>query len=102
MQRVYTGENVFDAQLVCDRLNDNGIAATVHGIMLVGGVGELPADTRPSVWIADGTDYAAARRLIAAFEAETVSAPDWLCAHCGEANGAAFEVCWHCGEGQPD
>jgi len=102
MQRVYTGENVFDAQLVCDHLNDNGVVATVHGIMLVGGVGELPADTRPSVWITDGGDYDTARHLIAAFEAETISEPDWACPRCGEANGAAFEVCWQCGAAHPD
>lgn len=101
MRRVFTGENVFDAQLVCDRLNEHGIAATVHGIMLVGGVGELPADTRPSVWISEAEDYERARDLIEAFEKTPAPSPDWACPACGEANGAAFEVCWYCGGPPP-
>ncbi|PSQ91859.1 MAG: hypothetical protein BRD57_03735 [Proteobacteria bacterium SW_6_67_9] len=98
MRRVYTGDNVFDAQLVSDRLNENGVTATIHGVMLIGGVGELPADTRPSVWIADDADYERARRLIEAFERDTAGGADWMCPHCDEHNGAAFEGCWACGE----
>jgi hypothetical protein len=96
MKRVYTSDNVFDAQLVCDRLNHYGIDAMVLGTMLTGAVGELPADTRPSVWIEDDALYANARRLIAAFEAAGDPGPDWCCSACGETNGANFELCWYC------
>lgn len=96
MKRVYTGENVFDAQLVRDRLDEAGIAAAVHGTMLAGAVGELPADTRPSVWIEDADLYERARQIVEAFEQASTGGADWTCA-CGEVNGTAFEVCWHCG-----
>lgn len=98
MRRVYTAENVFDAQLVRDRLLQDGIAATVHGMMLTGALGELPADTRPTVWIEDETLYERARQLIARFERESVGAGEpWTCDRCGEPNEPAFELCWSCG-----
>lgn len=96
MKRVYTGENVFDAQLVRDRLEEAGISAALHGAMLAGAVGELPADTRPSVWIEDDDLYERARQLIRAFERGGPAGPDWTCPRCGERNGPAFETCWHC------
>lgn len=96
MRRVYTGENVFDAQLVRDRLAEAGIAASVHGTLLAGAVGELPADTRPSVWIEDGDLYERARGIVRAFQQPATGA-DWTCPECAEVNGPAFETCWHCG-----
>ena len=101
MKRVYTGENVFDAQLVRDRLEHAGIAAALHGTMLAGAVGELPADTRPTVWIEDDALYERARRIVHAFEAAPTGDADWTCPGCGETNGSAFEVCWHCGGDRP-
>lgn len=97
MRRVYQGENLFDAQLVRDRLLEDGIAAEVHGIMLAGAVGEIPADTRPSVWIDDADLYQRARQLIERFEQSRADAEGWRCPECGEDNGPAFESCWACG-----
>lgn len=97
MRAVYSAENVFDAYLLRDRLREDGIEAVVHGEMLVGALGELPADTRPSVWIADEGNYERARTLVASFESETAEGADWTCRHCRETNGANFAICWHCG-----
>ena len=97
MRRVYRAENTFDAHLVRDRLLQAGIEAEVHGFMLAGAVGELPADTRPSVWIADPDLYQWARRIVAEIERTSPRATGWLCPRCGEENGPAFEVCWSCG-----
>lgn len=97
MQRVYTAENLFDAQLVRDRLAHDGITATVHGTLLAGAVGELPADTRPSVWIEDDDQYERARQLVTDFEQNPPQGPAWTCPACHEENGPAFETCWHCG-----
>lgn len=99
MRRVYTAENIFDAQLVRDRLLQEDIAATVHGMMLTGALGELPADTRPTVWIEDAGLYERARQLIARFEHESgAGGQPWTCGRCGEHNGPAFELCWSCGQ----
>jgi hypothetical protein len=95
---VYTAENAFDAQLVRDRLAEHGIEATVHGLMLAGAVGELPADTRPTVWIEDDTEYDRARELVSEFEQTQPDAGrPWTCPDCHEENGPAFETCWQCG-----
>ncbi|MDX1608720.1 MAG: DUF2007 domain-containing protein [Halofilum sp. (in: g-proteobacteria)] len=102
MRRVYQGENLFDAQLVRDRLLEDGIAAEVHGIMLTGAVGEIPADTRPSVWIDDADLYERARQLVARFERSDANAAGWRCPACGEDNGPAFELCWSCGASPHD
>lgn len=102
MKRVYRADNTFDAHLVRDLLLQAGIAAEVHGAMLTGAVGELPADTKPSVWIADADQYDWARQVIARYERNTEQPTDWRCPHCGELNGAAFEVCWSCGRPADD
>jgi len=99
MRRVYTAENVFDAHLLRDRLVQNGIAAAVHGTMLAGAIGELPADTRPTVWIEDDELYERARQLVARFEQPAPEGASWDCPACGEHNGPGFEVCWNCGHG---
>ena len=96
MKRVYTAANAFDARLVCDHLNHEGIAATVHGMLLTGAVGELPLDTAPTVWIEDPDLYDRARDLIARFE-RPATGPAWRC-RCGETNEASFELCWSCGQ----
>jgi hypothetical protein len=101
LQRVYSAENAFDARLVCDRLNEAGIPAKVHGILLTGALGELPMDTAPTVWIEDGDQYDPARRLIQAFEHRTPAGARWRCGHCREINEPAFEICWACGHEPP-
>ncbi len=97
MRRVYTAENAFDAQLVRDRLAEAGIAASVHGQMLTGAIGELPADARPSVWIEDEADYDRARGIVTEFEQTDPEGAPWTCPRCHEQNGPAFETCWNCG-----
>lgn len=97
MKRVYSAENAFDAQLIRDHLQEHGIPATVHGNMLTGAIGELPMDTRPSVWIDDADLYARARDLVTRFERTAPSGETWTCRQCGETNEPAFEICWSCG-----
>ncbi len=97
MKRVYSAENAFDAQIIRDHLEHQGIAATVHGNMLTGAIGELPMDTRPSVWIEDPDLYERARDLIGRFERARPDGEQWTCIHCGETNEPAFELCWACG-----
>jgi hypothetical protein len=101
MRRVYTAENVFDACIVRDRLLEQDIEAVVQGELLTGAIGELPPDSRPSVWVRENADHAAARRIIDQFEREDAEAgPDWHCRHCGEDNAATFALCWNCSQPQ--
>lgn len=96
MKRVYNAENAFDAQLVRDHLEERGIPAVVHGNMLTGAIGELPMDTRPTVWIEDPDLYQRARDLIAQYEQTSAGGATWSCPHCGETNEPTFEICWYC------
>lgn len=97
MKRVYRAQDTFDAHLVRDLLREAGIEAEVLGSMLVGGVGELPADAKPSVWIADADLYDWARQLITRHERQSAEGADWQCPNCGETNASTFEICWSCG-----
>ena len=96
MRRVYTAENVFDAYIVRDRLHEQHIEAVVQGEMLAGAIGELPPDSRPSVWIREDGLFDAARSVVEHFEQEEVPDCDWRCSHCGEDNAATFGLCWQC------
>ncbi len=96
MRRVFTAENVFEAYIVRDRLIEQGIEAVVQGEMLTGAIGELPPDSRPSVWIRENELYDRAREVIETFENEVPSGPDWRCRNCGEDNEASFGLCWNC------
>lgn len=99
MKRVYTAENAFDAQIIHDHLQQHGIAAAVHSNMLTGAIGELPMDTRPTVWVNDPALYQRARDLIVAFERDAPGEERWTCPECGEINEPAFEICWYCNSG---
>lgn len=97
MRRVYSAENVFDACIVRDRLHEQAIDAVVHGELLTGAIGELPPDSRPSVWIQQDDQYDRAREVVAAFERGDVAGQPWRCRDCGEHNEPAFALCWNCG-----
>jgi len=102
MKLLYTAENVFDAHLLRDQLLHDGIAAVVLGTMLIGAIGDLPADAQPTVWIEDAALYERARQVVARFERRDAPGDPWTCSACGERNEPAFEFCWACGHDHPD
>jgi len=101
MRQVFVATNLVEAHLVKDHLVSFGIKAVIHGEILVGAVGELPADTYPTVWVVDNDDADRARSLVHGIVAEpsaTQLFPDpWVCAECAESNDAPFTECWRCG-----
>lgn len=103
MHHVYQAENLLDAQLVQDALQDSGIDATINGVYLSGAIGELPADATPSVWVVDAGDVAQARSIIRELlENAAGTEGDWRCGKCGEQCEASFQFCWQCGAGRPN
>ena len=70
MKIVYRAENVLDAQLVHDLLEQAGIQAFVNGGLLQGGIGELPASGLVTVTVAD-EDAAAALKVVDDFQQDT-------------------------------
>ena len=64
MRSVYQAENLFDAQLVKDALEAEGIPAFITGASLVGAMGELPCQGLIEVKVPDGA-YPAAKPIAA-------------------------------------
>lgn len=101
MQRLYEAADAMEAQLCRDYLAERGIEVHVYGGMLQGGVGELPADVRPTLWIADPRQYELARELIAEVLAPPPAQDPWRCRGCGETVDAELDLCWSCGRARP-
>ena len=69
MQIVYRAENIIDANLVKNALEQEGIPAFVSGQYLTGAVGELPPMSLVNVMVAE-IDWPRARALAEALDAE--------------------------------
>ncbi|MES1939903.1 hypothetical protein T5B8_06658 [Salinisphaera sp. T5B8] len=96
-REVYLAADPVNAEIAKDVLVNHGIAAHVRSQHLWGGMGELPANVYPSVWVDQGRDYDAARALIRAFERGTLNdGRPWQCPSCGEYLAAQFQQCWNC------
>ncbi|WP_423821933.1 DUF2007 domain-containing protein [Salinisphaera sp. SPP-AMP-43] len=101
-RQVYLAADPVNAEIVKDMLVDRGIAAHVRSQHLWGGMGELPANVYPEVWVDTATDFEHARQLVAAFEQGTLETGcDWICPGCGEALGGQFNACWSCQHPRP-
>lgn len=68
MKCVFQASHGLEAHVVAGLLDQVGIFAQVHGDMLQGAVGELPAAGLATVWVAEN-DESRARQVVADFEA---------------------------------
>ena len=97
MKRLYSAHSRIDAWLLRDRLLHADIEAHVFNQHMSSIVGDVPPDVAgPQVWV-DDEDYARAKDVLVAFDAERARAGSLRCAHCGEDNPATFDFCWKCG-----
>lgn len=101
-RKVYIASDPVNAEIVKDYLAGRGVPAQVRDQYLWGGMGQLPANVYPTVWVDDGDDYNAARELIAAFEANATGGRPWRCGRCGEDLPGQFDTCWRCGAPRPE
>jgi len=105
MKSLYTASHAPDAHLIRSYLEAHGIAASVRGEYLIGGIGELPVDVC-RVWIADDRDFARADQLVREYlrgDAERLHRGEgWLCPGCREAIEGQFTDCWRCGTARPE
>ncbi len=101
MKRVYIASNLIGAQMMKDYLISFGIDAFVQGDLLTGAVGELPADSGPSVWVFNDDDLDRAEEQVKIYEAQQpedqVYNNVWKCIKCDELIDAQFTQCWQCG-----
>ncbi|TVQ90778.1 MAG: hypothetical protein EA400_05855 [Chromatiaceae bacterium] len=104
MQRLCEAANRIEAQLLSDLLARHRIDNRIFGDYLLGGIGELPADLCPSIWIIDDRDLPRAQTLLEAHLADRAAraaARSWVCRGCGELIDGGFDLCWHCGAEPP-
>jgi len=108
MKQVYSAQSLMDAQFLKDFISENEIEVMIKGDMLLGAIGEIPADTTPSVWVLDDADFDRARALVKVFEdregAVAANASVWKCLECDELIEPQFSQCWNCGktrQGEP-
>jgi hypothetical protein len=95
---VYSAQNIAEAQLVRDRLEQGGIPIKVSGESLVAISGGLPVpEATITISVERDEDLARARALIAEVEAPGAATGTWACP-CGETNPASFQSCWQCGQ----
>lgn len=101
MKQIYIAANSLDAQMLKDYLESTGIQAIIKGDYLTGAVGEIPANTFPTVWVVDEEDEVRAKKLVANFESEhpsdQIHITHWHCPQCKELIEPQFTQCWHCG-----
>lgn len=100
--QVYLAADPVNAEIAKDYLGSYGIKAHVKNYYLWGGMGQLPADVYPSVWVNDDTDYERAKDLIRRFESGATGGRPWDCPKCGERLPGPFDACWNCGTLRPD
>jgi len=100
--QVYLASDPVNAEIAKDFLGSFGIVAHVRSQYLWGGMGQLPVDVYPSVWVDDGADYDRACELIQRFETGAIGGRPWDCPQCGERLGGPFDECWRCGTPRPE
>jgi len=102
MKQVYSAPDLIVAQMLKDYLLTFQIECIVKGDMLIGAVGEIPADTYPTVWVLDDADYDKAKALVEKYEnnqsEDQVFNNVWKCEDCDELIDAQFTQCWNCGK----
>lgn len=101
MKKVYEARDLIEAQMLKDYLETYGFECIIKGDLLLGGIGELPADSYPSIWLIHEEDYERVRERVRNFEQDRKDDQMfdnvWYCASCGEVIEAQFTQCWNCG-----
>ncbi|WP_237067680.1 putative signal transducing protein [Microbulbifer guangxiensis] len=95
---IFTHENRLLVELARSKLEVAGIAVFLKNEYAQGATGELaPHQAWPELWLERDRDYERAMQLLRDAEGQA----DWICRHCGESNGAAFDYCWQCDSSRP-
>lgn len=87
-----------EAQLLVDRLRQEGIVTYLRNEALQGALGELPVSLHPEVCVVHHADAGRALQIVVAFELAQHAAQvePRFCGGCDEHSPGNFEVCWKC------
>lgn len=100
MKKIYSANNLMEAQIVLDLLEHAYIPAKIFNQHAQGVAGEIPfTHAYPEIWITREDDFERARCIIDTYERTPVATGTINCPSCGEENPANFQLCWKCGNG---
>ncbi|ATC95839.1 putative signal transducing protein [Pseudoalteromonas tunicata] len=94
--RIYQAENALEAYLIKGLLHINSIDVRFHGEALAGALGEIPQDQTYISILVLQIKQRQAEKILLEYQTQRQSTHEWFCRHCGEKNGAGFELCWSC------
>ncbi|MCE7913670.1 MAG: hypothetical protein DYH15_03100 [Nitrosomonas sp. PRO4] len=100
MKKIYSANNLMEAQIVLDLLEHAYIPAKIFNQHAQGVAGEIPfTHAYPEVWITRDDDFERAKRVIDTYESTPITNSTVQCPSCNEENPANFQLCWKCGGG---
>jgi len=100
MKKLYSANNLMEAQIVLDILEHALIPAQLFNQHAQGGIGDIPfTHAYPEVWVIRDDDYERGRKIVQQYEAIPQTHKTVNCPACGEENPANFQLCWQCGCG---
>ena len=96
MIRIYQAQDLPQAQLILDLLDQHHIKALLQNANASAAMGEVPfTHAYPEVWLNNEQDFDKAKQLIADFE-QAATDEQWLCQSCQEFSPVTFDFCWAC------
>lgn len=105
MRKIYQAANLFEAQILRDRLQAAHLPSEVFNAHAHSAAGALPVtESYPEVWIMEDADWDLARRVLDEYQAElrVGNNCERRCPHCGEMVPGNFASCWNCGHDLPE
>ena len=100
MKKIYTANDLIEANIILDLLENAYIPARLFNIYAQGSTGEIPfTQTYPEVWVGRDPDFERGRKLITAYEQAPSETTTFTCPSCHEENPYHFQLCWRCGNG---
>ncbi len=100
MKKVYTANNLMEAQIVLDLLEHAYIPAKLFNQHAQGVMGEIPfTHAYPEVWVIRDDDYTRGKSVVTSYEKTPTANGVICCPSCGEENPLNFQLCWKCGSG---
>lgn len=104
MIKLFTSSDPFLLQSVKSELDALSIPYLVKNEFAGGAMGELPwQESQPELWLIDESWSTRANKVVNSLmdSHEPTEQFPWVCGHCNEPNGEAFDTCWKCGESRP-
>ncbi|CAK8712087.1 DUF2007 domain-containing protein [Candidatus Electrothrix laxa] len=102
MVNIYITHDITEAYIVKGLIEAQGIPCEMMNENLSSLRGELPmtAETAPTLWILDASQFDTARAIIAEYEEanrkKSSGTENWVCKVCGEKSEEQFTECWNC------